>query len=79
MVDKLNDRATQQQMARRFNIAFSFSFTYVSRNGVIFDSFLKDVVAVDSKEVYWPQILAFCLYAQFLLVSPSGDCDLKVI
>ena len=24
-------------------------------------------------------MITFCLYAQFLLVSPSGDCDLKIM
>ena len=66
-------------MARLFNIGPLFSLTYVSGNGVIFDSFMKAVVAIDSKEVYWPQMLALCLYAQFLLVSPSGDYDLKIM
>ena len=42
-------------------------------------SLLDFVVAVDKMEVYWPRMLAFYLYAQFLLVSLSADCDPKIL
>ena len=43
-------------------------------------SFLLDsVVAIDKSEVYWPRLLALCLYSQFLLTSLSGDCDPKIL
>ena len=66
-------------MARLFNISPWSSLAHVFGNGIIFDSFLKGIVAIDSKEVYWPQMIAFYLYAQFRLVSPSGNCDFKII
>ena len=66
-------------MAHFFNVPPSFSLVHVSGNRIIFDSFLKAVVAVNNNEVYWPQIIAFYLYAQFLLVFPSGDYDLKIM
>ena len=43
------------------------------------ESFLEIVVATNIKEVYWHRMIAFCLYAQFLLVSPSGNCDSKIL
>ena len=55
------------------------SLAYISNNGIIFEPFLKAVVAVNNNEVYWPRMIAFCIYAQFLLVSPSGDCDPKIM
>ena len=42
-------------------------------------SLLDSVVAIDKSEVYWPRLLALCLYSQFLLTSLSGDCDLKIL
>ena len=42
-------------------------------------SLLETIKAGDSTEVYWPRMLAFYLYAQFLLVSPSGDYDSKLL
>ena len=36
-------------------------------------------MAIDNTEAYWLRILAFCVYAQFLLVSPSGNCDSKML
>ena len=37
------------------------------------------MVATDKLEVHWPRLLALCLYSQFLLISPSGDCDPKIL
>ena len=34
---------------------------------------------MDTKEVYWPRMIALYLYAQFFLVSPFGNCDIKVL
>ena len=42
-------------------------------------SLLDSVVAIDQSEVFWPRLLALCLYSQFLLTSLSGDCDLKTL
>ena len=42
-------------------------------------SLLNSVVAIDKLEIYWPRLLALCLYSQFLLVSLSSDYDLKIL
>ena len=42
-------------------------------------SLLDSVVTLDKSEVYWPRLLALCLYSQFLLISLSGDCDPKIL
>ena len=79
IVSKPTEEIIQQQMARLFNIPPPLSLAHVSDNGIIFESFLKAAVAVNSNEVYWPRMVAFCIYAQFLLVSPSGDCNSKIM
>ena len=43
------------------------------------NSLLQAVASTDSTETRWPRILATCLYAQFLLVSLSGNCDSKLL
>ena len=43
------------------------------------NSLLDSMVAIDKSEVHWPQLLALCLYSQFLLISSSGDCDPKIL
>ena len=42
-------------------------------------SLLDVIVVVDNKEIYWPRMLAFCLYAQFLLVFLSSNCNSKIL
>ena len=42
-------------------------------------SLLEAVKVIDNTEVYWPRMLAFYLYAQFLLVSPFDNCDSKIL
>ena len=64
-------------MARLFNIPPQSSLQHISRDGLIFDSFLKAIISVNSREVYWFCIVALYLYAQFLLVSISCDYDFK--
>ena len=66
-------------MVRLFNIPPSLSLAHISGNGIIFESFLKAAVAVNSSKVYWPRMIAFCIYTQFLLVSPFRDCDPKIM
>ena len=73
-----DERNIQNQMARLFNLPSSSSLSYMIGNNLIIESFLKDAVAVNNKEVYWPRMIALCLYAQFLLVSPSGDGNTKL-
>ena len=78
-VSKPTEEIIQQQMARLFNILPFVSLAHVSVNDIIFEPFLKAAVAVNNNEVYWPRMIAFCTYAQFLLVSSSGDCDPKIM
>ena len=42
-------------------------------------SLLKAVIVTNNTEMYWPRMLAFYIYAQFLLASPSGNCDSKML
>ena len=43
------------------------------------NSLLDAVVVTDKLKVHWPRLLALCLYSQFLLISPFGDCDPKIL
>ena len=69
----------QYQMARIFNIPPQSSFQHILGNGIALSSLLEVVMAMDNTEAYWIQMLAFCIYSQFLLVSPSGDYDSKIL
>ena len=69
----------QYQMARMFNILPHSSFQYILGNGISMSSLLEAVTAINNTEAYWLRMLAFCIYAQFLLVSPSGNCDSKIL
>ena len=69
----------QYQMARMFNFSPQTLLHYLSRTEINMNSLLDSVVATDRSEVHWPQLLALCLYSQFLLISPSGDCNPKVL
>ena len=66
----------QNQMARMLNLSPQSSSLHIFKAEILMSSLLT---AGDSTKVYWPRMLAFCLYAQFLLVSPSGDCDSKLL
>ena len=33
----------------------------------------------DKNNPAWIRTISFCLYAQFLLISPQGDVDIKII
>lgn len=66
-------------MARMFNFSPQSSFHHIFDTEIMMSSLLKDIVAMDKKKVYWPWMLAFYLYAQFLLVSPSGNYDPKLL
>ena len=71
--------SVQYHMARMFNIPPQSSFQHILRNGIAMSSLLEAVMAMDNIEAYWIWILAFCIYSQFLLVSPSGDYDSKIL
>ena len=74
-----NLHSIQYIMARMFNIPPQSSFQHILGNGIAMSSILKAVTAMDNIEAYWLRILAFCIYAQFLLMSPSGNCDSKMM
>ena len=69
----------QYQMARLFNLPPHLSLQHIFGDEVSMDSLLQAVMSTDSIETRWPRILATCLYAQFLLVSLSGNCNLKLL
>ena len=66
-------------MARMFNFSSQTSLRHLSGTAITMSSLLNSMVAIDKSEVYWPRLLALCLYSQFLLISLSGDCDPKVL
>ena len=69
----------QYQMARIFNFSPQTSLHYLSGAEINMNSLLGSVMATDKSEVHWPRLLALYLYSQFLLISPSGDCDPKIL
>ena len=69
----------QYQMARMFSFSPQSSLQHLSGAVITMSSLLDSVVAIDKSEVYWPRLLALCLYSQFLLTSLSRDCDPKVL
>ena len=69
----------QYQMARMFNFPPQTSLHYLSGAKINMNSLLDSVMAIDKLEVHWPRLIALCLYSQFLLISPSGDCDPKIL
>ena len=66
-------------MARMFNFPPQMSVLHLLDAEINMNSLLDSVVATDKSEVYWPQLLALCLYSQFLLTSLFGDCDPKIL
>ena len=66
-------------MAQLLNLLPFLSAKYVFNGHIILSSFLKSVTATGTTEVCWPRRLALCLFAQFLLVSTSGDYDFQVL
>ena len=69
----------QYQMARMFNLAPQLSLQYIFGEEISLISLMEAVTSTDDKEMHWPRMLAFCIYAQFLLVSLSGNCDTKLL
>ena len=69
----------QYQMARMFSFSPQTSLHHLSGAAITMSSLLNSVVAIDKSEVYWPRLLALCLYSQFLLILLSGDCDPKIL
>ena len=66
-------------MARMFNLPPHLSLQYIFEDEISMNSLLQAVTSTDDTETRWPRMLAFCLYAQFLLVSLSGNCDSKLL
>ena len=69
----------QYQMARMFNLAPQLSLQYIFGKEISLSSLMEAVTSTDNKETRWPRMLAFYIYAQFLLVSLSGNCDAKLL
>ena len=72
-------QSIQYQMATMFSFSPQTSLRHLSGTAIIMSSLLDSVMAIDNSEVYWPRLLALCLYSQFLLTSLSGDCDPKIL
>ena len=66
-------------MAQLLNLPPHLSTKHVFNGHIILGSFLESVTTVDVEEACWPRRLTLCLFAQFLLVSTSGECDLQVL
>ena len=69
----------QYQMVRMFKFLPQTSLYYLSGAEISMKSWLESMVSTDKSEVYWPRLIALYLYSQFLLISPSGDCDPKIL
>ena len=74
-----NLHSIQYQMARMFNFSPQSSLQHVLGNGITMSSLLEAVMVTDNTKSCWLRMLAFCVYAQFLLVSPSSNCDSKMM
>ena len=74
-----NLHSIQYQMARMFNFPPQSSFQYSFGNKIMMSSLLEVIMATNNTEVHWLRMLAFCIYAQFLSVSPFGNCDSKIL
>ena len=42
-------------------------------------SFITTCETKDKNNPAWIRTVSFCLYAQFLLISPQGDADIRII
>ena len=71
--------SVQYQMARMFSFSPQTTLRHLSGTAITMNSLLNSVVAINQSEVFWPRLLALCLYSQFLLTSLLGDCDLKLL
>ena len=66
-------------MAQFLNFPPHLSAKHVFNGHIIWSSFFESVTATGTTVACWPHRLALCLFAQFLLVSTSGECDLQVL
>ena len=55
------------------------SARFILGSEIELESFLDTILGVDKGEIRWPQMMALCLYAQFLFVSLSKNYDLKIL
>ena len=77
--ETLDLHSIQYQMARMFSFSPQTTLRHLSGTAITMSSLLNSVVAIDQSEVFWPRLLALCLYSQFLLTSLLGDYDLKIL
>ena len=78
-LEALEFHSIQHHMAQLLNLSPQSSRHLISSAEVSLEPFLDIVIVVDHKEAYWPRMMTFYLYAQFLLISPFGNCDSKVL
>ena len=53
----------QYQMARMFSFSPQTTLHHLSGTAITMSSLLNSVVAIDQSEVFWPRLLALCLYS----------------
>ena len=66
-------------MARMFNLPSQSFARLILGSEIELESFLEIILDVNKGVVHWPQMMALCLYTQFLLVSLSENCDSKIL
>ena len=69
----------QYQMAQMFNLPPQSSARLILSSEIELESFLKILPGINTEEAHWSQMMALYLYAQFLLVSLSENCDSKIL
>ena len=61
------------------NLPPQFSTRLILDFEIKLESFLIILLGINTEETHWPRLMALCLYAQFLLVSASRNCDAKIL
>ena len=75
----LDPHSTQYQMAQMFNLTPQSSACLILGSEIELESFPVILSRINTEEAHWPRMMALCLYAQFVLVSASGNCDAKIL
>ena len=62
-----------------FNLMPQSSACLILGSEIELESFPIILSMINTEEAHWPRMMALCLYAQFVLVSASGNCDAKIL
>ena len=71
--------ATQQQLKTMLDQPSQIPVSSIINSEIRLESLIGILLGIGTREVHWPRAMALCLYSQFLLVSPSGNCDSKIL